>query len=82
MWSMCDVPLGSHTLVGSNVDGVCDGLVADGQSQVCNCTRAVFLHQDVLGFEVTVGDPRLTWAMKRGFTSLHHSCLLITSSLC
>lgn len=54
------LPLRAHALVGSDVDGVRDGLVADGQAQVSDGAHAVLLNQDVLRFEVTVSDARFT----------------------
>lgn len=54
-------PLGSHPLIGCDVDGVGGGVVTDGQSQVGDGTAAVLLHQDVLGLEVPVGDAGLSW---------------------
>lgn len=35
--------------------------MADGQAQVRDGARAVLLHQDILGLEVTVGDAWLPW---------------------
>lgn len=50
------LPFGAHALVGSDIDGVRDGLVADGQAQVGDGAHPVLLHQDVLGFEVAVSN--------------------------
>lgn len=54
------VPLGADALVGCYIDGVCDGLVPNRQAEIGNSTRAVFLHQNVLGLEIPVSDARLT----------------------
>ncbi len=54
------VPFGAHSVVGCDVDGVGGGVVAHGQTQVCNAARAVLLHQDVLGLQIPVSDSRLT----------------------
>lgn len=42
------LPFGSHPLVRGNVNGVSDGIVTDGQAQVCDGAHAILLHQDVL----------------------------------
>lgn len=33
----------------------------DGQTQICDGRRAVLLHQDVFGLQVSVSDGRLSW---------------------
>lgn len=55
------VPFGAHSVIGRDVDGVGGGVVAYGQTQVCDTARAVLLDQDVLWFQIPVGDSRLTW---------------------
>lgn len=42
------VPFGPHSVVGSDVDGVRGGVVADGQAEVRDAARPVLLHQNVL----------------------------------
>lgn len=54
-------PLGSHAVVGRDVDGVGGGVVFDSQTQICDGRRAVLLHQDVFGLQVSVSDGRFSW---------------------
>lgn len=54
------LPFGSNPLVRGDVDGVCDGVMPDGQAEVSNGTRAVLLHQNILGFQVSVSNPRFS----------------------
>lgn len=54
------IPFGSNPLVRGDVNGVRDGVVAHSEPQVSNGTRAILLHQDVLGFQVSVSNPRLS----------------------
>lgn len=54
------LPLRAHALVRSDIDGVCDGFVADSQAQVSDGAHSVLLNQDVLRFEVTVSNARFT----------------------
>lgn len=49
-------PLGSHSVVGCDVDGVGGRVVTHCQTQVSDAAGAVLLHQDVLGLQVSVGD--------------------------
>lgn len=42
------LPFGAHALVWGDVDGVCDGLMTDGQAQVSYGAHPVLLNQDVL----------------------------------
>lgn len=49
-------PLGSHSVVGRNVDGVTGGVVFHGQAQVSDGRRAVLLHQDVFRLKVSVSN--------------------------
>ena len=53
-------PLGAHTVIGGDVDGVRGRVVADCQPQVGDAARPVLLDQDVLGLQVPVGDGRLS----------------------
>lgn len=55
------LPFGSYSVVGGDVDGVSGGVVAHGQAQVSDAARPTLLHQDVLRFQVPVGDGRLPW---------------------
>lgn len=55
------LPLGSHSVVGSDVDGVGGRVVAHSQTQVCDTTRPVLLHQDVLGLQVPVSYCWFAW---------------------
>lgn len=55
------LPLGSHSVVGSDVDGVGGGVVANGQTQVRDAASPVFLHEDVLGLQVSVSYGRFAW---------------------
>lgn len=61
-------PLGSHSVVGWDVDGVGGRVVLDSQTQICDGRRAVLLHQDVFGLEVSVSNGGLSW-MEGG---MHH----------
>lgn len=54
------LPLSAHTLVGSYIDCVCDGLMADCQSEVSDRARAVLLNKDIFRLEVTVSNAWLT----------------------
>lgn len=54
------LPFGSDPLVWCDVNGVGDRVVPDGQAQVSDGTRAILLHQDVLGLQVSVSDPRFS----------------------
>lgn len=54
-------PLGSHSVVGRDVDGVGGRVVFDGQTQICDGRCAVLLHQDVLGLEVSVSNGGFSW---------------------
>lgn len=54
-------PLGSHSVIGGDVDGVGGGVVADSQSQVSDAAGTILLHQDVLRLQVAVGDGWFTW---------------------
>lgn len=56
-----NLPFGSHPLVGGNVNGVCDSIVTHSQAQVCDGTHAVFLHQNVLGLQVSMSNSRFPW---------------------
>lgn len=42
--------------------------MTDGQAQVSDGTRAVLLHKDVLGLEVSVGDAWLSCPKHKGAT--------------
>lgn len=55
------LPLGPHSVVGRNVDGIGGRVVAYGQTQVGDAAGAVLLHQDVLRLQVSVGDSRFPW---------------------
>lgn len=56
-------PLGAHALVGGDVDGVRQRLMADGQAEVGDGAHEVLLDQDILGLEVAVSD---AWLPCRG----------------
>lgn len=69
-------PLGSHSVVGRDVDGVGGGVVFDSQTQICDGRRAVLLHQDVFGLEVSVSNGGFSWT-ERGARrdSLHQHAM-------
>lgn len=48
-------------MVGRDVDGVGGGVVFDSQTQIGDGRRAVLLHQDVFGLQVSVSDGRFSW---------------------
>lgn len=50
------LPFGPYSVVRSDVDGVGGGVVPHSQTQVSDAARPVFLHQDVLGLQVSVGN--------------------------
>lgn len=52
-------PLGAYALVGGDVDGVRQRLVADGQAEVGDGAQEVLLDQDILRLEVAVRDAGL-----------------------
>lgn len=56
--SLCELvlPFGAHSMVGGDIDGVCGRVMAHGQTEVCDAASAVLLHQDVLGFQISVSD--------------------------
>lgn len=54
-------PLGSHSVVGWDVDGVGGRVVLDSQTQICDGRCAVLLHQDVFGLEVSVSNGGFSW---------------------
>lgn len=63
---MCGwLPLGADPLVGRNVNCVCDGLVAHSQAQVSYGAGAILFYQNVLGFQITVGNARLSYRAKK-----------------
>lgn len=49
-------PLGAHSGVSWDVDGVASGVVFGSQSQVSDNCSAVLFHQDVLGFYISVSN--------------------------
>lgn len=69
--SCSQLPLGSHSVIGSDIDGVGGGVVAHSQTQVCDATSPVFLHQDVLGLQVSVSYGWFAWRQR--ITSLTES---------
>lgn len=56
VWAVCVcglcvcLPLGAHALVGSNVDSICDRLMAHCEAQISNGTREILFYQNVLRF--------------------------------
>lgn len=52
-------------MVGRYVDGVGGGVVFDGQAQVGDDRRAVFLHQDVFRLQVSVSDAGFAFKQTR-----------------
>lgn len=55
------LPLGADPLVGCDVDGICDGLVAHRQPQVRDGAGAVLLDQNVLGLQIAVSNAWLAY---------------------
>lgn len=65
--SLCCLPAPPrpHPWVLRDVDGVEHGVVLHSQPQVCDGTALVPLHQDVLGFQVSVCDRWLACSQQR-----------------
>lgn len=54
------LPFGSDPLVRCDINRIRNRIVPDGQAKVSDGTRAILLHQDVLGFQVSVSNARLS----------------------
>lgn len=54
------LPFGSDPLVRCNINRIRNRIVPDGQAKVSDGTRAILLHQNVLGFQVSVSNARLS----------------------
>lgn len=58
------LPFGSDPLVRCNINRIRNRIVPDSQAKVSDGTRAILLHQDVLGFQVSVSNARLSYENK------------------
>ena len=62
------LPLCSHTIVEGNVDSIGAGVVPDGKAKISNCAFSVLLDENVLRFQVSVGDWRFTCRKHLNYT--------------
>ena len=53
-------PFGADSIVRGDVNGVGGGVVSDSEAEIGDAASPVTLHQNILRFEVTMGNRRLT----------------------